>query len=433
MSTVDSPQSSDHLGDRVYISSSARDLKETRKCVIDVVQRSGYEPVAMEDYGADTRPPLDRCLRDVRSCAIYIGIVAWRYGSCPPRENKSFTHREWEEAARHGKDILLFHLDEDALWPHTHDDDSKRNVRKLRGLQAKDHTVYNFFDTDDLVGAVRKGLREFHGTVGAPVPELLPYTVDRDTQKESFAAAAERGDLDHSPALVVIHGSADQSQGKFVDYMREQLLPRHLGADTIHHSTIGLRAEEFDHPDTMTRRIASKCHLAPTADIDMLSRQLYESGMITALWFPVEVEVRRGRPRARQITQLLEYFARWPPDQSLRVLPIISAEHEQVKGWQNRLPWRVTASQDRFDRSIEQAVATATANSGAVVLPKLTDIERTQVTAWTDQPEVRRRLGPDSAPEIRSIFQTYERSTKKRGIPMDELAPKLIDLLDDIP
>ncbi len=440
MSTVDSRQSSDalrspaeggaHPGDRVYVSSALTDLKQQRKIVIDLLRRSGCEPVAMEDYGANTQPPLDRCLKDVRSCDVYIGIVAWRYGSCPPGEHKSFTHLEYDEARRCRKYILIFHVDESAPWPFDDLDQPQDDVKKLRDLQAEKHVVAKFSTNDDLASGVREGLRGTYGAVRGSVPALLPYTVDRSKQKESFAAAVQHGDLARSPAVVVVPGAADQAHEKFVEYMQEQLLPQHLGTANIHLVTIGLHSEDFD-PDVITRRIADRCAFAPTADIDVLSRQLYESATITALWFQVAVDVRRGRPRTRDVTRLVEYFARWPTDQSLRVLPIITAEYDATPNRRSWLPWPSATSPDRCGRAIEHAAAAA--NPRAVVLPELANVERPQVTEWANQPEVRRRLEPDSGTRIRSIFQSYERSTKQRGIPMDELVPKLIDLLIDVP
>lgn len=326
MSAVESWASTrgSHLRAHVYVSSAARDLRPERVVVIDAVRRGGCEPVAMEPYGADTRPPLERCLLEVGSCDVYVGLVAWRYGSCPPGERKSFSHLEYEEAVRLGKHILLFHLDENAAWPPNHVDQSRRNVNKLRSVQSRDHIVDHFSTLEQLSTGVRRALHRLYGEAGASVPELLPYVVDRHAQEDSLAAAVGRGDLKRSPSVVVIHGAAGQAHHKFVEYMQEQLLTRYLRVGPVDTIAIALRPTEFDQPDVITRRIAGGCCLDPTADIDVLSRQLHDFGSITMLRFPVEVEVRRGRPQARRIVQLVDYFARWPPYRPLRVLPIIS-------------------------------------------------------------------------------------------------------------
>ena len=39
--------------------------------------------IAMEDYVAQDERPLQKCLKDVSSSDIYVGIFAWRYGYIP--------------------------------------------------------------------------------------------------------------------------------------------------------------------------------------------------------------------------------------------------------------------------------------------------------------------------------------------------------------
>src|SRR5262249_57101892 len=59
---------------RIYVSSTFRDLKEHRHEVSLALHRLGHQDVAMEYYVAEDRRPLDRCLADVTSCDVYIGI-----------------------------------------------------------------------------------------------------------------------------------------------------------------------------------------------------------------------------------------------------------------------------------------------------------------------------------------------------------------------
>jgi hypothetical protein len=413
---------------RVYVSSAARDLGDARAVVIDAIRRSGCEPVCMETYGADSRPPLERCLLDVSSCDVYVGIVAWRYGTCPPEQQKSFTHLEYEEAIRLRKQILLFHLHEEAAWPLMHVDQSQRDVRRLRDAQCRDHIVDHFSSVEQLSAGVRRALHRLYGEADTPVPALLPYVVDRHVQKERIAGAATRKELDSSPSLVVVHGAAGQAQHKFVEYMQEHLLARHLGnTGPVHTAAIALRSTEFDQPDVITRRIAGECCLDPTTDVDVLCRQLHEFGSMTMLRFPVEVETRRGRPQARRVAQLVEYFSRWPKLRPLRVLPVISAQYREPSSWSGRLLWG-SAAPERFARAIEEAAA---AMAGAiVVLPELTNVEQVEVEVWAEQAEVRRFLGGvDPIPMIRRMFHEHERRSKERGMPMEKLAVELTHLL----
>jgi hypothetical protein len=398
--------------------------------VIDAIRRSGCEAVCMETYGAESRPPIDRCLLDVGSCEVYVGIVAFRYGSCPPGERRSFTELEYDEAVRSRKQILIFHLDENVPWPTRHVDPARRDVESLRSMQGQNHVVDTFSTIEQLSGSVRQALQRLYGEATEPIPELLPYVADRHRQVDDLAEAARRHDLDRSPSLIIIHGAVGQAHHKFVEYMQEQLLGRYLGiAGPVHITPIALRAEELAQPDVITRRIAVSCSLPPTVDIDTLSSQLHDFGSMTMLRFPVEVELRRGRPQVRLLAELVDYFARWPVRQPLRLLPVISAQYREPSGWSGRLVWG-TSAPDRITRAIESA-ATSTVAS-VVVLPELTNVEQQEVEVWAERAEVRRFLGDrDPVPAIRRMFDAYERSSNERGIPMEELAVKLNHLLHE--
>ena len=83
---------------KVYISATQKDLLEYRAAVHAVARRLEIDDVAMEAYGADIRPPLERCLADVRRCDLYVGLFAWRYGFRPPGQESSITELEYREA-----------------------------------------------------------------------------------------------------------------------------------------------------------------------------------------------------------------------------------------------------------------------------------------------------------------------------------------------
>jgi len=63
---------------RIYISSTYSDLVEHREQVYDILRKMRYDVIAMEDYVATDKRPLDKCLDDVASCDLYVGIFAWR-------------------------------------------------------------------------------------------------------------------------------------------------------------------------------------------------------------------------------------------------------------------------------------------------------------------------------------------------------------------
>jgi Domain of unknown function (DUF4062) len=76
---------------RVYISATVQDVAEYRLAVARTLRRMGHVVEGMEEYVAEARRPIERCLVDVAACDAYLGIIAWRYGyvpkqalSCPP-------------------------------------------------------------------------------------------------------------------------------------------------------------------------------------------------------------------------------------------------------------------------------------------------------------------------------------------------------------
>ncbi len=148
---------------KIYISSTFGDLEEHRKAVVDILRTQDVKVIAMEDYVATDERPLDKCLADVADSDIYVGIIAWRYGFIPPKENpekKSITELEYLQAGESDIPRLIFLLKEDAEWsPRQMDaytgegDQGKRNKAFRDALQ--EGTTLRFFDSEDeLAGLV---------------------------------------------------------------------------------------------------------------------------------------------------------------------------------------------------------------------------------------------------------------------------------------
>ena len=67
------------------------------------------EYVCKHSYRASDLSTVEQCLADVRSCEIYVGIFAGRYGTCPEGfGGKSVTELEYREAVRTGKQRFVF-------------------------------------------------------------------------------------------------------------------------------------------------------------------------------------------------------------------------------------------------------------------------------------------------------------------------------------
>jgi hypothetical protein len=118
----------------------------------------------MEDYVATDERPLDKCLADVASCDLYVGIFAWLYGyippSQPPDHERSITELEYRQASQSGLERLIFLLDEDAPWPRqsmdevTGEGERGQKIKTLRQELMAAHLVQFFKSPEELAEQV---------------------------------------------------------------------------------------------------------------------------------------------------------------------------------------------------------------------------------------------------------------------------------------
>lgn len=137
---------------RIYISSTYNDLKDYREAVYRALRRMGHDVISMEDYTASDQRPLDKCLSDLTTCDLYLGIFAWRYGYIPPDQDKSITELEFRKAVECKKKCLIFLLDENASWNVPFMDQNLDNIRALREELKRDYLIDFFSTKDELVG-----------------------------------------------------------------------------------------------------------------------------------------------------------------------------------------------------------------------------------------------------------------------------------------
>jgi exo-beta-1,3-glucanase (GH17 family) len=177
---------------KIYISSTYVDLKKEREAAAQAVRRLLHQPIAMEDYVASDKRPVDKCLQDVRSCDAFIGIFALRYGYIPDEYKKSITHLEYETAEKAGIPCLIFLLDEDAPWPAEHKTtgEEREKIDQLRNELKKGHTVSFFKNADQLDALVTAALSttkiQVRPSPQAPTKEPEPAAVisKKDVEKD---------------------------------------------------------------------------------------------------------------------------------------------------------------------------------------------------------------------------------------------------------
>jgi hypothetical protein len=98
----------------VMISSTARDLPNHRDQVRLACERAGFEPREMiENLRAENRNAVETSLRMVEEADVYLGILAYRYGTVPTGYEISITEMEFNRAVELGKPWLVFFIHKD--------------------------------------------------------------------------------------------------------------------------------------------------------------------------------------------------------------------------------------------------------------------------------------------------------------------------------
>src|SRR5688572_24590485 len=188
---------------RIYISSTYEDLKECREAVHNALREAlpmEFEIVCMEQYVAQDQRPLAKCLADVRSCLIYIGIFAMKYGFIPTdgnAEGKSITELEYREPCKRtnssGRGIQVFpSLSSEnnySLDSRDYERDSAKldRLNQLRNHIGHSHVTSFFRNKDHLASEVVKAIRALIGRCGGEekLLEMQANLVARHTHVHS--------------------------------------------------------------------------------------------------------------------------------------------------------------------------------------------------------------------------------------------------------
>lgn len=154
---------------RVYVSSTYSDLHTCRERASSALRKLGHIDIAMEHYVSEHRPPLEKCLKDVAGCDLYLGILAFRYGYIPPGKDRSVTELEYRMAVETGKPCLFFLLKENAPWPV--DQIEVAALEKIRALrkEVQEKFLISFFtDANDLEARILEALAQWQQNATGP-------------------------------------------------------------------------------------------------------------------------------------------------------------------------------------------------------------------------------------------------------------------------
>ena len=184
---------------KVYVSSTFVDLKECRQQVSLILRRMGHEDVAMEYYTAGDQRPVDKCMADVAACDLYVGIFAWRYGWIPPDNNPdqiSITEMEYRQAARNGKECLIFLLHEDAPWTRKFIDRDPLGIEELRTYLSNKHLCSFFKSAEDIGSVVGPAIYNWAKQHGHISPGTLITEFDLEAYCVAIRKKYQRLDLE---------------------------------------------------------------------------------------------------------------------------------------------------------------------------------------------------------------------------------------------
>jgi hypothetical protein len=158
----------------VFVGSTFQDLQLYREAVQQALHKLEAVVRGMEYFGSLPGAPKEECLRIVRTCRVYVGIFAMRYGSMDPATGKSLTQLEYEEAQRIHLPSLIYLLDEErqpVLPCHVEFGGSAEKLKFFKTTLRERHVVGLFTTPDDLVAKITRDLPALANRSGFEVRE----------------------------------------------------------------------------------------------------------------------------------------------------------------------------------------------------------------------------------------------------------------------
>lgn len=155
----------------VFISSTFLDLAPHRKAIWELLEEFDVSVRGMEQFGARTGTPLETCIAELEQSDVYVGVIAFRFGSLHIPSGKSFTQLEYERAQFLSKETLIYLIDEENASVQVKFMDKGAELEKLEAFKRtlRDrHTIDTFVSPDDLVEKLRRDLQRHVGTSKAP-------------------------------------------------------------------------------------------------------------------------------------------------------------------------------------------------------------------------------------------------------------------------
>lgn len=278
-----------------------------------------------------------------------------------------------------------------------------------------------------------------------PIPDYLPYMVNRDEQEEELSLALNRvGRQSYLPVLCVAYGDEYQCHDMFIERLKRVSLPKILNLNPTHNTITAYRLPWPTGPEAH-KRLQTQLALTigrdawlSTGEVNRLLAQHPNPVLLHIDLFDEEWQRQGGAA----IQEFLHFWQQWPPlTPGQRLFICLCIRHRaptgarQPRGIMHRLPWfKPAVTTDAIEllmREVRAMIATlAPERLLCVPLPKLTGVERKHVHRWANSAETQiycRRHVPEE--EILNLFDTLERQLAATAIPMARIAKELEKLL----
>ena len=217
---------------RIFVGCTSVDLHAHRDAVRREIDAFDEHPVVMGDFGARDGNATEVSLERVRSCDVYILLLAWRYGTIPPippDATLSVTHQEYRAAkdANMPRLIFLAHpateadIGSTALFPAAvRDADHAEQVHAFRDEVSHDRVIATFTTPDNAAAVVAPALHhllnDLNSTPRGPrppfnLPPRAPGFVGRADELSELCQRLRSGQSVGLSALVAGLGGVGKS------------------------------------------------------------------------------------------------------------------------------------------------------------------------------------------------------------------------------
>ncbi len=423
---------------KIYISSTYSDLKEVRSNAKEIILNLNHHPIAMENYKSTSEKPLDKCIKDIRSCDIFVGIYAFRYGYIPKGFNKSITHLEYEEACKWNKICLLFVIGEEKPTIAVQYIDPDRNrIDELRELILESHTVTIVDDLtkfgENLSASIQKATpTPDHGATPS-IPSILPYLSDRSEQATELETALDECEdiLHEKPLICLIHGNEIECHDKFIKRLHEVILPETLdgsGKMPVDLTTVewpSVQANLKVRYKKLTNNINNKLTGNRRAKIEEIREKLNKQLSAQMIYFTLPVAAWEEN-EDELIKKWFQYWNNFPNlNVGKKLMVFLCIKYKDIPD--KNVDWAKNFA-NRNDLAREFALNIDYddyANIYGLTMEELNSIEWSDVDKWI---ETHTEVYCDDS-ELRTKIKIFYENQNNRAVPMLELATKLNDLM----